>query len=62
MSEPIDPVSLEMGAERTCSVIHFQKVQGGGKLKAQILSHFCTNYAHFAHIYSNEPKLYPYQK
>ena len=29
MSEPIDPVSLEMGGERTCSVIHFQKVQGG---------------------------------
>ncbi len=23
MSEPIDPVSLEMGGERTCSVIHF---------------------------------------
>ena len=29
MSEAIDPVSLEMGGERTCSAIHFQKVQGG---------------------------------
>ena len=46
MSEPIDPVSLEMGGERTCSVVHFQKVQGE-KLKAQILSHSCTYYAHF---------------
>ena len=29
MSEPIDPVSREMSSMRTCSVIHFQKVQGG---------------------------------
>ena len=41
MSESIDPVSLEMGGKRTCSVIHFQKVQGGkvegyGKLPVQL--------------------------
>ena len=29
MSEPLDPLSLEMGSERTCWGIHFQEVQGG---------------------------------
>ncbi len=29
MSGPIDPLSRGIGSERTCSVIYFQKVQGG---------------------------------
>ena len=57
----IDPLSCEMGSERTCLVVHFQKVQGG-KLKAQFLSHLFTDFVHFTQVYSNRPKLHPRKK
>ena len=36
MSELINPLSRKMDGKHTCSVIHFQKVQGGGEVQGSI--------------------------
>ena len=55
MSEPIDPLSRKIGSERTCSVIHFLKVQGG-EFKAQFLSHFLTDFVHSTQVFKENSK------